>query len=109
MKFLITESQLEKTIFRYLDNQDFIHIEKDDVLYFFNSKNDEYAKIKYNIKNDKCMVDVGLIIEISDFFSLDMYEVKDIVKEWFENKIDRKIGSVYYPIHPRPLILRIPD
>ena len=28
MKYLITESQFDKVIFKYLDNQDFIKIEK---------------------------------------------------------------------------------
>lgn len=109
MKYLIIESQLEKTIFRYLDNQDFIHIERGNALYFFYSKDDEYAKIRYDIKNDNCVVDVSLIIEISEFFSLDKFDVKDIIKEWLENKIDKKVGTIYYPIHPRPMILRIPD
>ena len=37
MKYLITESQFDKVIFKYLDNQDFIQIEKDDRIYFVNS------------------------------------------------------------------------
>ena len=108
MKFLITESQLEKTIFRYLDNMDFIHIKRGDVLYFFNSKDDVYAKIRYDMNTDKCTVEVDLLIEISLFFSMDIYDVKDIVKEWFENKIHREVNSVGYSIHPKPMMLRIP-
>ena len=51
MKYLITESQFDKVIFKYLDNQDFIRVDKNDKIYFVNSEEDEYAKISYH-KND---------------------------------------------------------
>jgi hypothetical protein len=53
MKYLITESQIDKVIFKYLDNQDFIQIEKGDGVYFVNSEGDEYAQIRYFKKDSK--------------------------------------------------------
>ena len=50
MKYLITESQFDKMIFKYLDNQDFIQIEKNDRILFVNSEGDEYAQIRYDKK-----------------------------------------------------------
>ncbi len=41
MKYLITESQLDRAIFIYLDNQDFIQLYKDNGVYFVNSEGDE--------------------------------------------------------------------
>ena len=107
MKYLITESQLENAVFRFLDNQEFIDIDKDGTIYFFNS-GDEYAKIKYAMNNHRCIVAVDLIMEICSFFSLDMYDAKDIVKEWIENELQTKVNSVDYSIHPQPMMLRIP-
>jgi hypothetical protein len=51
MKYLITESQIDKVIFKYLDNQDFIQIETDDNIYFTNSEGDEHAQVRYDKRN----------------------------------------------------------
>ena len=48
MKFIITESQKDKAIFKYLDNQDFIRIDKGERIYFVNSKNDKDVQILYD-------------------------------------------------------------
>ena len=53
MKYLITESQLDKVIFRYLDNQDFIVTGNDTSLFFVNSDDDKYAQIKYDEQDEK--------------------------------------------------------
>jgi len=47
MKYLITESQLDKVIFRYLNNQNFIQIERNNIIYFVNSEGDKYGQIRY--------------------------------------------------------------
>ena len=45
MKYLITESQFDSILFKYLNNQDFIQIKKGNNIYFVNSEDDEYAQI----------------------------------------------------------------
>ena len=55
MKYLITESQLDKVIFKYLNNQDFIQIEKNNRIYFAYSENDEYAQIRFD-KDDGTII-----------------------------------------------------
>ena len=91
MKYLITESKLNKVIFRYLNNQDFIQIEKNDRIYFVNSENDEYAQIMYN-KNVKWFyISLRLIEEISSFFSLDESDSKKIIGRWVENTLQMKV------------------
>ena len=47
MKYLITESQLDKIIFRYLDNQNFVKIKKDKEICFLYSPDDLWAVMKY--------------------------------------------------------------
>ena len=63
MKYVITESQIDRVIFRYLDNQDFIPIEKGDKIYFVNSEGDEYAQIRYDKKDGWCYVYWKLVDE----------------------------------------------
>jgi hypothetical protein len=71
MKYKITDSQLESVIFLYLDNQDFIKIEKENSIYFVNSEGDEYAQIRYNKYDGWCYMYYKLVDEISSFFSLE--------------------------------------
>ena len=71
MKYLITESKLNKAIFRYLDNQDFVVIKISNRLYFVNSENDEYAQIRYDEDSEVCFINIDLVKEISSFFSLE--------------------------------------
>ena len=61
MKYLITESQFDKVIFKYLDNQDFIRIDKGERIYFVNSEGNEYAQIRFDKKNGFCYIYYKLI------------------------------------------------
>jgi hypothetical protein len=82
MKYLITESQREKVIFKYLDNQDFIQIEKGNKIYFANSESDEYAQIRYDKDDGWCGIYDELIYEISSFFSLEQTDSKEVIGRW---------------------------
>ena len=91
MKYLITESQLDKVIFRYLDNQDFIQIERDNGIYFVYSENDKYAQIRYDKDDGRCGVNYDLINEISSFFSLEPYDSKEVIGGWVKNTLQMKV------------------
>jgi len=91
MKYLITESQREKVIFRYLNNQDFIKIETRDNIYFANSEGDEYAQIRYNKEDGWCRIDEDLIILISSFFSLEESDSEEVIGKWAENTLQMKV------------------
>lgn len=93
MKYLITESQREKVIFRYLDNQDFIPIEKGDKIYFANSEGDEYAQIRYNEDDGWCYIHYKLVDEISSFFSLWGADSKEVIGMWVENTIQMEVTN----------------
>ena len=54
MKYLITESQVDRFANIYLDNQDFIKINAPESIYFMNSKDDEYAQIRYDKDDGWC-------------------------------------------------------
>jgi hypothetical protein len=100
MKYLITESQLDKTIFKYLDNQDFIQIEDKDDIYFVNSQNDKYCQIRYDISENWCNIDYELIQEIYDFFSLEFGYGEQVISKWVEDTLQMNVkrNSVYLSI-----------
>ena len=87
MKYIITESQIDRAVFRYLNNQDFIKFEKDDFIYFVNSENDLYSLIIYYKDNGWCDIKPNLIEEISSFFSLDDSDSKEVIGRWVENTL----------------------
>ncbi len=94
MKYLITESQLNKVIFKYLDNQDFIQVNYTYETYFVNSRSDRQGVIRYDSRDERCYIDLNLIDEISSFFSVGSTYSKTIVKEWVGNKLNVEIKDV---------------
>jgi hypothetical protein len=91
MKYKITDKQLYDVIFLYLDNQDFIRIERDDKIYFANSEGDEYAQIKYDKDNGWCGIYYRLIDEISSFFSLEQNDSEKVIGRWVENTLRMRV------------------
>ena len=93
MKYLITESQLDRVIFIYLNNRDFIQIEKDDKIYFVNSEGDEFAQIKYDKKDGWCYINYKLIEEISSFFSLGESDSEELIGKCVEKTLQSKVTN----------------
>ena len=96
MKYLITESQFDKVIFKYLDNQDFIQIETDDNIYFTNSEGDEHAQVRYDKRNGVCYIYWKLIQEISHFFSIEYSDSELVIGRWAENSLQMKVSETYF-------------
>ena len=104
MKYLITESQFDKAIFKYLDNQDFIHIETDDNIYFTNSEGDEHSQIKYYKNGGWCDIYWNLIDEISTFFSMKESDSEKVIGRWVENTLQMNVSNTfvhYFPVQVR--------
>ena len=94
MKYLITESQRDNIIFKYLDNQDFIIKGDDYSLFFVNSDDDEYAQIRYDEEDGWCLISISLIEEISSFFSLKEDDSEEIIGRWVENTHQMEITYI---------------
>jgi len=109
MKYLITESQIEKVIFKYLDNQDFIKIKKGDRIYFVNSEGDEYGQIVYIKKDSWCIVYYKLVNEISNFFSIEKSDSKQVIGRWVENALQMKVSSTSDTDLSLAFLLKIPN
>jgi hypothetical protein len=99
MKYLINESQLDKAIFKYLDNQDFIQIETDDNIYFTNSEGDEHAQVRYDKRNGVCYIYWKLIQEISHFFSIEYSNSEKVIGRWSENSLQMKVSETDFVGH----------
>jgi hypothetical protein len=109
MKYKITDKQLDDVIFLYLDNQDFIQIERENSIYFVNSEGDEYAQIRYDKDDGWCGIYYKLIDEISSFFSLEQTDSKKVIGRWVENTLQiRVIHTNLFPV-PFSGSLRIPS
>jgi len=86
MKYLITESQIDKVIFRYLDNQDFIQIDGEEGIYFVNSEGDEYAQIIFDYDIPWVGMSDNLCKEVSSFFSISKEDSQKIIGLWIKHK-----------------------
>ena len=97
MKYLIKESQIDKVIFKYLDNQDFIikRMNSDNVTYFVNSEGDEYrdSLIQY-YRSGECVISFELIDEIAEFFSMEFGDSTYVIARWIENTLDRRVKEI---------------
>jgi hypothetical protein len=91
MKYLITESQLDKVIFKYLDNQDFIQMDFGEKIYFLNSVNDVYAQIRFDKDYGWCYVLHKLVEEISGFFSISYYDSESVIGRWVGHTLQMKV------------------
>jgi len=109
MKYLITESQLDNTIFNYLDNQDFIQFEKGNRIYFVNSEGDKYAQIRYDKSDGWCYIHYKLVDEISPFFSLEESDSKEVIGRWVENTLQMRVINTDERHIRLRLLLRIPN
>ena len=98
MKYIITESRFDKAVFKYLDNQDFIKLNKKENIFFLNSSDDKLsdAQIAYIKSDGECYIKYELMVEISDFFSIDVYEVNKIIGRWFEDTQQRRVSSIHW-------------
>ena len=89
MKYIITESQLNKVIFRYLDNQNFVKIKKDREICFLYSPDDLWAVMKYI--RGKLIINDNLTREIESFFSVDQYDAEILIIDWVSKEIGKDI------------------
>jgi hypothetical protein len=110
MKYLITESQRDKIVFRYLDNQDFEISKIGASTYFKHPDDDGFAQIKYGGKhhnNELCFIYVELIKEVSSFFSLEDYKSESVIGQWVKEQLNLE-GRMYNNVLHSEWSLKIP-
>ncbi len=110
MKYLITESQFDRAVFKYLDNQDFIQVEDKDTIYFVNSEGDKHCQIRYDKDNGWCFINYELVDEISLFFSLNDSDSEKAIVRWVGDTLQVKYsyGQSMSLTNSESLTLRLP-
>ena len=98
MKYLITESQFDKVVFKYLDNQDFIRVDKGNKIFFVNSEEDEYAQIRFDKDDGWCFIRYKLVDEISSFFSMEESDSEKVIGRWVENTLQIRVTNTQWGI-----------
>ena len=96
MKFIITEDRFNEIIFNYLDNKNFIKVDKGGNIYFLNSEKDKYAQIRYNKNNEFCYIYYKLVDEISSLFSMELIDSEEVIGKWVESTLQMKVSYTYY-------------
>jgi len=109
MKYIITESQLDKVIFKYLNNRDFIVTGNDTSLFFINSESDKLAQIRYDEDSEVCFINIDLNKEISSFFSLGRDDSQRVISRWVENTLQMKVAKTTDAYMNIDQWLRIPN
>ena len=107
MKYLITESQLDRVIFIYLNNRSMIQIEKTNDIFFADSEDDVFAQIRYNKKNGLCYIYLKLIEDVSILFSLDEVNSKMLIGDWVGNTLQREVTHSQWVVRNKSEILKV--
>ncbi len=109
MKYLITESQIDDLIFRYLDNQDFKIVDTQKRIYFLDYVDNPYSQIRYDKDDGFCYINAKLINELNEFFSFEKSDVQQFIVRWIEKYLKRKIRGSARANLPDNVRLRVPN
>jgi hypothetical protein len=88
----MTKYQIDKIIFKYLDNKNYIILKSETSTYFLENRDDEYAQIR--LRNDGfCFIYWRLIEEISSFFSMEKSDSEQVIGKWVGNTLQTEVTS----------------
>jgi hypothetical protein len=87
MKYILSESKFDKVIFKYLDNQDFVPVERGSRIYFVNSEGDTEALIVLDKDTRMIVISDALIDELIEFFSNRKNYLSKSVVSWVMEKL----------------------
>jgi hypothetical protein len=92
MKYLITESQLDNIIFKYLDMRNFYKMRYAKGYIFWESKEvwESGGNILISAYRDRNegFVNSDLLVEVASIFSLGLNDSLDVIGAWVKTQID---------------------
>ena len=105
MKFIITESKIEKIIFRFLDMKDYNIVKKKyspilgqkktktivGTYYHFVLPGNNYSDIRYSSWDGRLFITTELIEEVMNMFSIEDDDTLIYISEWVEKQLEREI------------------
>ncbi len=86
-------NKLEKIIFKFLDEKNFIIKETPDNYHFFGNEDDRYAQIRIRKNDMVCFVNYDLPGEIKSFFSLTETDSKGVLTRYLENTLNIEVSN----------------
>lgn len=99
MKYLIKESQIDKLVYKYLDDLNLYMIEDGGDYYFWESKGSwesgEYVLISVHHNHNDGFISSDLLVEVSSFFNLELDNSLDIIGDWVRIKINTDVHKFY--------------
>lgn len=94
MKYLISESQLDRIVEKYLDSKDFKIIDSRYGMFFAYSDSDSWAQLRYIPSVDALIINIELADEIESMFGLDRYDSRIVIGDWASKKINVDINDL---------------
>jgi hypothetical protein len=89
MEYLITESQYDRVVFRFLNDKNLIIIEKsDEALFFTDSVDNEYSQIYFSQIDGKCFIRNKLINDVSYRYQLNRIDTERVIGRWVQKRIN---------------------
>ena len=99
MKVIITESQLEKSVFKYLDMKDPYVLKTSHSYMFFTSRQTieegENPIMNYSMRDKDCFISSDFAEDVANMFSLFPDNALSIISDWVENKLGVEVTYYY--------------
>jgi hypothetical protein len=96
MKLIITESQKDKIIEKYLTNQNYNQIEIDDRIYFVKNIGDKYADIRFGKSDGWCYISYDLVSFFSKMMGIERSDIEKVIGRWVEHTLQMKVKDTLY-------------
>jgi len=88
MKYLITESQLDKAMVRFLDIQGLKKVKRKSIIFFTTNPDSGTSDIAYYGNQGRLYITAELCSDIMSMFSLEgLYDCLLVVKQWVQNEV----------------------
>jgi hypothetical protein len=95
MKFIITESQkdkiVEKFVFDYLKKQDYKLVDTNNRIFFVKNIGDEYADIRFDKEDGWCWISYDLSSFLSMMLSTERSDIQNVIGKYVENTLQMKV------------------
>jgi len=83
--------KLEKNIFNFLNEKNFIIKETPDNYYFLENEDDQFSQIRVRKDDMDCYITYDLKEDIKSFFSLTDFDSRVVLTRYVENSLNIKV------------------
>ena len=91
MKIIITKSQKDKIIEKYLTNQNYNQIDTGDRIYFVKNIDDQYADIRFDKSDGGCYISYDLVSFFSRMMGVELSDIEEVIGRWVEHTLQMEV------------------